>query len=89
MIWWMSDATWHTDKGKYQMSGERQLIVPLYKSPGSKNECSIYNCGILVLSALGKICGKVLTGRLMQVAEEKASNTDKQVLRREKGAWNR
>ncbi len=45
-------------------------IVPLYKNEGSRSECS--SCrGISLLSVPGKMYGRILSERLMEVTEGK------------------
>ncbi len=52
---------------------ENAVIVPLHKGKGNKDECKNYR-GISLLSVPGKICGRILTDRLMQVTEKKVSD---------------
>ncbi len=52
---------------------KKAIIVPLYyKGKGSKSECSSYR-GISLLSVPGKVHGRILTKRLMEVTEGKVS----------------
>ncbi len=46
----------------------KAIIVPLHK--GSRSECSSYR-GISLLSVPGKVYGRILTERLMEVTEGK------------------
>ncbi len=46
--------------------------MPLYKGKGSRSECSSYR-GISLLSVPGKVYGRILTERLMEVTEGKVS----------------
>ncbi len=50
----------------------KAIFVPLYKGKGSRNECGSYR-GISLLSVPGKVCGRILTKRLMEVTEGKVS----------------
>ncbi len=56
--------------------------MPLHKGKGSKNECN--NRGISLLSVPGKVYGKVLIGRLMEVSEGKV-NEEQGEFRKVKG----
>ncbi len=49
--------------------------MPLHKSKDSKNECDNYR-GISLLSVPGKVYGRVLTERLMEVTEGKVSEEE-------------
>ncbi len=49
---------------------KKAIIVPLYKGKGSRSECSSYR-EISLLSVPGKVYGRILTERLMEVAEGK------------------
>ncbi len=51
---------------------KKAIIVPLYKGKGSRSECSSYR-GITLLSVPGKVYGRILTERLMEVTEGKVS----------------
>ncbi len=51
---------------------EKAIIVPLYKGKGSRSECSSFR-GISLLSIPGKVYGRILTERLMEVTERKVS----------------
>ena len=44
-------------------------IVPLYKGKGDRCECS-NSRGISLLSAVGKLCGRVLIGRIRARTDE-------------------
>ncbi len=50
----------------------RKLSLYLYKGTGSRIECSNYR-GISLLSIPGKVYGRILTERLMEVTEGKVS----------------
>ncbi len=52
------------------MTGKKTIIVPLYKGKGSRSECSSYK-GISLLSVQGKVYGRILTERPMEVTEGK------------------
>ncbi len=52
---------------------KKAVIVPLHKSKGNKDECNNYR-GISLLSVPGKVNGRILTERLMQVNEKKVSD---------------
>ncbi len=47
-------------------------IVPLYKGKGRRSECSSYR-GISLLSIPGRVYGRILTERLLEVTEQKVS----------------
>ncbi len=47
--------------------------MPLYKDKGNKDECNNYR-GIRLLSVPGKIYGRILTERLMQITEKKVND---------------
>ncbi len=49
---------------------KKAIIVPLYKGKGSRNECGSYR-GISLLSVPGKVYGRIVTKRLMEVTEGK------------------
>ncbi len=71
---WMTmicDLAWR--QGKVPGEWKKAVIVPLHKSKGNKDECNNYR-GISLLSVPGKICGRILTERLMQVTEKKVSD---------------
>ncbi len=51
---------------------KKAIIVPLYKGKGSRSECSRYR-GISLLSVPGKVYGRILTERLIEVTEWKVS----------------
>ncbi len=51
---------------------KKAIIVPLFKGKGSRSECSSYR-GIRLLSVPGKVYGRILTERLMEVTEGKVS----------------
>ncbi len=51
---------------------EKAIIVPLYKVISSRSECSTYR-GISLLSVPGKVYGRILIERLMEVTEGKVS----------------
>ncbi len=51
---------------------KRAIIVPLHKGKGSRSEWSSYR-GISLLSVPGKVYGRILTERLMEVTEGKVS----------------
>ncbi len=59
-------------KGEVPDDWEKAIIVPLYKGKGSGSECSSY-WGISLLSMPGKVYGRILTERLMEVTERKVS----------------
>ncbi len=59
-------------KGEVPDDWKRAIIVPLYKDRGSRSECSSYR-GISLLSVPGKVYGRILTERLMEVTEGKVS----------------
>ncbi len=59
-------------KGEVPDDWKKAIIVPLYKGKGSRSECSSYR-GISVLSVPGKVYGRILTERLMEVTEGKVS----------------
>ncbi len=50
----------------------KTIIVPLYKGKGSRSECGSYR-GISLLSVPGKVYGRILTERLMEVMEGNVS----------------
>ncbi len=59
-------------KGEVSSDWKKAIIVPLYKGKGSKSEYSSY-MGISLLSVPGKVYGRILTERLMEVTEGKVS----------------
>ncbi len=64
----------HGKRERDQMT-ERKLslyIVPTYKGKGSRSECT--SCrGISLMCVPGKVYGRILTERLMEVTEGKMS----------------
>ncbi len=73
VVEWMlliRDQAWK--KGEVPDDWKKAIIVPLYKGKGSKSECSCYR-GISLLSVPGKVYGRILTERLMEVTEGKVS----------------
>ncbi len=64
------DLAWR--QGKVPDKWKKAVIVPLHKGKG-KDECNNYR-GISLLSVPGKIYGRILTERLMQVTEKKVSD---------------
>ena len=46
----------------------KAIMVPIYKGKGSKDECSSYR-GISSLSMPGKVYGKVIIERVMEITE--------------------
>ncbi len=59
-------------KGEVPEDWKRAIIVPLYKGKGGRSEFSSYR-GISLLSVAGKVYGRILTERLMEVTEGKVS----------------
>ncbi len=59
-------------KGEVPDDWKKANIVPLYKGKGSRRECSSYR-EINLLSVPGKVYGRILTERLMEVTEGKVS----------------
>ncbi len=55
-------------KGEVPDDWKKAIIVPLYKGKGGRCECSSYR-GISLLSVPGKVHGRILTERLMEVKE--------------------
>ncbi len=55
-------------KGEVPDDWKKAITVPLYKSKGSRGECSSYR-GISLLSVPGKVYGRILTERLKEVTE--------------------
>ncbi len=51
---------------------KKAIIVPFYKSKGSRSECSSYR-GINLVGVPGKVYGRSLTDRLIEVSEGKVS----------------
>ncbi len=74
VVEWMTmicDRAWRQER--YQTSGKGGYsILSLNRGKGSKDECNNYR-GISLLSVPGRIHGRVLSGRLMQVTEKKVS----------------
>ncbi len=60
-------------QGEVSDEWKKAVIVPLHKGKGNKDECNNYR-GISLSSVSGKIFGRVLTERLMQVTEKKVSD---------------
>ncbi len=58
--------------GEVPDDSKKAIIVPLYKGKGSRSECGSYR-GISLLSVQGKVYGRILTERLMEVTEGKQS----------------
>ncbi len=56
--------------GKVPDDWKKAIIVPLYKGKGSRSECSSYR-GVSLLSVPGKVYGRILTDRLMEVRRGK------------------
>ncbi len=74
VVEWMSvicDLAWR--QGEIPDEWKNAVIVPLYKGKGNKDECTNYR-GISLLSVPGKLYGRILTERLMQVTEIKVSD---------------
>ncbi len=59
-------------KGKVSDDWKKVIIVPWYKGKGRRCECSSYR-RISLLSVPGKVYGRILTVRLMEVTEGKVS----------------
>ncbi len=59
-------------KGEVPDDWKKAIIVPLDKGKGSRSECRSYR-GISLLSVPGKVYGRILTERLMEVTEGKVS----------------
>ncbi len=59
-------------KGEVPDDWKKAIIVPLYKGKGRRSECSSYR-GISLLSIPGKLYGRILTERLMEVTKGKVS----------------
>ncbi len=59
-------------EGEVPDDWKKAIIVPLYKGKGSRSECSSYR-GKSLLSVPGKVYGRILTERLMEVTEGKVS----------------
>ncbi len=73
VVEWMlliCDHAWK--KGEVPDDWKKAIIVPLYKGKGSRSECGSYR-GISLLSVPGKVYGRILTERLMEVKEGKGS----------------
>ncbi len=60
------------EKGDVPDDWKEAIIVPLYKGNGSRSDCSSYR-GISLLSVPGKVYGRILTERLMEVTDGKVS----------------
>ncbi len=65
------DMTWR--QGEVPDEWKKAVMVPLHKGKGNKDECNNFR-GISLLSVSGKIYGRILTERLMQVTEKKVSD---------------
>ncbi len=59
-------------EGEVPDDWKKAIIIPLYKGKGSRSECSSYR-GISLLCVPGKVYGRILTERLMEVTEGKMS----------------
>ncbi len=59
-------------KGEIPDDWKRAFIVPLHKGKGNRGECSSYR-GISLLSVPGKVYGRILTEKLVEVTEGKVS----------------
>ena len=53
-------------------------IVPIYKGKGDRREFANYK-GISILSKPGKICGRVLISRVMEVRKRRSTAQDAQI----------
>ena len=51
----------------------RAIMVPVYKGKGCKDECSSYR-GISLLSIPGKVYGRIIIERVMNITESRISN---------------
>ncbi len=74
VVEWMTmicDLAWR--QGEVPGRLKKAVIMPLHKGKGSKDECNNYR-GISLLSVPGKIHGRILIKRLMQVTEKKVSD---------------
>ncbi len=60
-------------KGEVPDDWRRAIIVPLYKGKGGRSECSSYR-RMSLLSVPGKVYGRILSERLMEVTEGKVSD---------------
>ncbi len=65
------DLAWR--QGEVPDQWKKAVIVPLHEGKGNKEECNNYR-GISLLSMPGKIYGRILTERLMQVTEKKVGD---------------
>ncbi len=59
-------------KGEVPDDWKKAIIVLLYKGKGSRSECNSYR-GISLLNVPGKVNGRILTERLIEVTEGKVS----------------
>ncbi len=74
VIKWLTiicDLAWRQEEVPYEL--KKAVIVPLHKGKGNKDDCNNCWC-ISLLSVPGKIYGRILTERLMQVTEKKISD---------------
>ncbi len=62
----------HGKRERYKMTGRKLTLCHSKKGKGSRSECSSYR-GISLLSVPGKVYGRFLTERLMEVTEGKVS----------------
>lgn len=69
-MFWICDLAWRS--GEVPEEWREAVIVPLYKGKGCRNDCNSYR-GISLLSVPGKVYGRVLTERLIEVTKEKVS----------------
>ncbi len=71
MVEWMlliCERAWK--KGEVPDDWKKAIIVPLYRGKGCRSECSSYR-GISLLSVTGgKVYGRILIERLMEVTGE-------------------
>ncbi len=58
------------EKGEVPDDWKKAIVVPLYKGKGSRSEWSSYR-GSSLLGVPGKVYGRILTERLMEVTEGK------------------
>ncbi len=56
-------------KVRYQKTEGKAIIVPLYKGKSNREEHNNYR-GISLLSASGKIYGRILNERLMEITDK-------------------
>ncbi len=64
---WICNLAW--EQSKVPKDWRKDIIVPLYKGKGNREECNNYR-GIRLLSVPGKNYGKILNERMMKITDK-------------------